>query len=130
MKKLTQIGKFKEGFNVQGFYICIEKFYRIERHSQHLVVKNMKNELKEKNNLDRERESRLQAIHMISLDRQRIDKLEVAGEGALLKLIEERKERLRKKGYFDPINKKNIPFLPSKIGFKIDIKFATIILPR
>ena len=28
MKKLTQIGKFKEGFNVQGFYICIEKFIR------------------------------------------------------------------------------------------------------
>jgi len=45
-----------------------------------------------------------------------IDKLDVAGEGALLKLIEERKERLRKKGYFDSINKKNIPFLPSKIG--------------
>ena len=45
-----------------------------------------------------------------------IDQLEVAGEGALLKLIEDRKERLRKKGYFDSINKKTIPFLPSKIG--------------
>ena len=35
---------------------------------------------KEKNNLERERESRLQDIHMKSLDRQRIDKLEVAKE--------------------------------------------------
>ena len=33
---------------------------------------------KEKNNLERERESRLQDIHMKSLDRQRIDKLQVA----------------------------------------------------
>merc|ERR1711991_998206 len=35
---------------------------------------------KEKKNLERERESRLQDIHMKSLDRQRIDKLEVAKE--------------------------------------------------
>ena len=35
---------------------------------------------KEKNNLERERESRLQDIHMKSLDRQRIDKLQVAKE--------------------------------------------------
>eukprot|EP00943_MAST-04B_sp_MAST-4B-sp1_P007673 g7673.t1 len=35
---------------------------------------------KEKNNLERERESRLQDIHMKSLDRQRIDKLENAKE--------------------------------------------------
>ena len=28
MKKLTQIDKFIEGSNVQGFYICTEKFIR------------------------------------------------------------------------------------------------------
>ena len=45
-----------------------------------------------------------------------IDNLEIAGEGALLKLIEERKNRLSKKGFFDKKNKKNIPYLPSKLG--------------
>ena len=39
-----------------------------------------------------------------------VDKIEIAGEGALLKLIEERKKRLREKGYFDDRNKK-IKFL-------------------
>jgi len=45
-----------------------------------------------------------------------IDKLEISGEGALLKLIEDRKKRLKEKGYFDNNNKKSIPFLPNKIG--------------
>ena len=45
-----------------------------------------------------------------------IDNIEIAGEGALLKLIEERKKRLEKKGLFDQKYKKNIPFLPEKIG--------------
>ncbi len=45
-----------------------------------------------------------------------IDGIEIAGEGALLKLIEERKKRLEKKGYFKIENKKPIPFLPNKIG--------------
>jgi len=45
-----------------------------------------------------------------------VDKIEIAGEGALLKLIEDRKKRLRKKGYFDEEIKKNIPYLPSRIG--------------
>lgn len=45
-----------------------------------------------------------------------IDKIEIAGEGALLKLIEERKKRLKKKGYFEEVNKKKIPYLPSRIG--------------
>ena len=34
-----------------------------------------------------------------------IDKIEVSGEGALLKLIEERKKRLFNKGYFDDSKK-------------------------
>ena len=45
-----------------------------------------------------------------------INKLELAGEGALLKLIEDRKKRLKSKGLFDKDKKKKIPFLPSKIG--------------
>ncbi len=45
-----------------------------------------------------------------------IDKIEIAGEGALLKIIEERKNRLKEKGYFDDAMKKQIPFLPSRIG--------------
>ena len=40
-----------------------------------------------------------------------IDKIEIAGEGALLKLIEERKKRLQKKGYFDEDKKIPLPFL-------------------
>ena len=45
-----------------------------------------------------------------------IDKLELAGEGALLKIIEDRKTRLKEKGIFDEEHKKKIPFLPNKIG--------------
>ena len=45
-----------------------------------------------------------------------IDNLELAGEGALLKLIEDRKKRLENKGMFDEKYKKKIPYLPSKIG--------------
>ena len=45
-----------------------------------------------------------------------VDKIEIAGEGALLKIIEERKKRLKEKGYFDQETKKQIPFLPSRIG--------------
>ena len=45
-----------------------------------------------------------------------IDRIELAGEGALLKLIEDRKKRLKSKGIFDEEHKKAIPFLSSKIG--------------
>ena len=45
-----------------------------------------------------------------------IDKLEIAGEGALLKLIEDRKKRLQAQGLFDQKFKKKIPYFPSKIG--------------
>jgi exodeoxyribonuclease VII large subunit len=45
-----------------------------------------------------------------------IDNLEIAGEGALLKLIEDRKKRLQLQGLFEASHKKNIPFLPNKIG--------------
>lgn len=45
-----------------------------------------------------------------------IDKIELAGEGALLKLIEERKKRLQSRGLFDAAHKKILPYLPKKIG--------------
>ena len=45
-----------------------------------------------------------------------IDKLEIAGEGALLKLIENRKKRLQTQGLFDQKYKKRIPYLPSRLG--------------
>ena len=45
-----------------------------------------------------------------------IEKLEPAGQGALLKLLEERKQQFIKEGLFDPAHKKPIPFLPETIG--------------
>ncbi len=45
-----------------------------------------------------------------------IDNIKVAGEGALLKLIEERKKKLQGLGYFDSEKKKKLPFIPNKIG--------------
>lgn len=45
-----------------------------------------------------------------------IDSLELAGEGALLKMLEERRRRLAAEGLFDPARKKRIPFLPDVIG--------------
>ena len=45
-----------------------------------------------------------------------IDKVELSGQGALLKLIEDRKKRLQAKGIFDSVHKRALPFLPNKIG--------------
>ncbi len=45
-----------------------------------------------------------------------VDSIELAGEGALLKLLEERKEKLKKEGVFDQSKKKTLPFLPETIG--------------
>ncbi len=45
-----------------------------------------------------------------------IERMEVAGEGALLKMIEERRKRLAAEGLFDPERKKPIPYLPDIIG--------------
>ena len=45
-----------------------------------------------------------------------IDKIDLAGEGAILKLIEDRKKKLKAKGLFEKEKKKTLPFLPSKIG--------------
>src|SRR6266404_6100030 len=44
------------------------------------------------------------------------DAMEVAGIGALLKLLEERKQRLAAEGLFAESRKKKLPFLPQVIG--------------
>ncbi|MBE1237536.1 exodeoxyribonuclease VII large subunit [Phaeovibrio sulfidiphilus] len=45
-----------------------------------------------------------------------IDSLELAGEGALLKLLEDRRKRLAAEGLFDAARKKPLPFLPGVVG--------------
>ncbi len=45
-----------------------------------------------------------------------IERMELAGEGALLKMIEERKKRLAAEGLFDAARKRKLPFLPAVIG--------------
>lgn len=45
-----------------------------------------------------------------------IESLELAGEGALLKMLEERRKTLAAEGLFDVERKKDIPFLPERIG--------------
>ena len=45
-----------------------------------------------------------------------IDRLELAGEGALLKLLEDRRKKLAAEGLFDAARKRTLPFLPEVIG--------------
>jgi len=45
-----------------------------------------------------------------------IENAEIAGEGALLKMIEERKKKLAAEGLFDEARKKPIPLIPERIG--------------
>ena len=45
-----------------------------------------------------------------------IDSIELAGEGALLKLLEERRKKLAAEGLFDTGRKRPLPFLPDVIG--------------
>ncbi len=45
-----------------------------------------------------------------------IEQMEVAGAGALLKLLEERRQRLAAEGLFDSARKKRLPFLPEVVG--------------
>jgi exodeoxyribonuclease VII large subunit len=45
-----------------------------------------------------------------------IDSLELAGEGALLKMLEDRRKALAAEGLFDEARKQPIPFLPEVIG--------------
>lgn len=45
-----------------------------------------------------------------------IESMELAGQGALLKMIEERKKKLAAEGLFDQNRKKQLPFLPRHIA--------------
>ena len=45
-----------------------------------------------------------------------VDSIELAGEGALLKMLEDRKKKLAAEGLFDPARKKALPYLPRVIG--------------
>ena len=45
-----------------------------------------------------------------------VDSIEVAGEGALMALLEKRKKAMAAEGLFDPERKKPIPYLPEIIG--------------
>jgi exodeoxyribonuclease VII large subunit len=45
-----------------------------------------------------------------------VDRLELAGEGALLKLLEDRRKRLQAEGLFDLDRKRPLPFLPEVVG--------------
>lgn len=45
-----------------------------------------------------------------------VESMELAGEGALLKMLEERRKKLAAEGLFDEARKKPLPFLPDVIG--------------
>ncbi len=45
-----------------------------------------------------------------------IESLELAGQGALLKLLEDRRKKLAAEGLFDESRKKSLPYLPEVIG--------------
>jgi exodeoxyribonuclease VII large subunit len=45
-----------------------------------------------------------------------VSRIEVAGEGALLKILDERRRRLAEEGLFDTARKRPIPFLPRTVG--------------
>lgn len=55
-----------------------------------------------------------------------IEEMEVAGTGALLKLLEERKKQFAAEGLFDAAHKKPIPFLPQTIGVVTSASGAVI----
>lgn len=45
-----------------------------------------------------------------------VSEIEMAGVGAILKMLEERKQKLAKEGLFDALRKKPLPKLPQRIG--------------
>jgi len=55
-----------------------------------------------------------------------VDSVSIAGIGALMALLEKRKKQFAQEGLFDPAKKKNIPYLPKKIGVVTSITGAVI----
>ena len=45
-----------------------------------------------------------------------IDKMELSGEGDILRMLELRKQKLDSEGLFDPKRKRKLPFLPEKVA--------------
>lgn len=45
-----------------------------------------------------------------------VEEMELAGAGALLKMLEDRKKRLEAEGLFNPATKKKLPYMPQRIG--------------
>ncbi|MGD9882071.1 MAG: exodeoxyribonuclease VII large subunit [Reyranella sp.] len=45
-----------------------------------------------------------------------VDRVELAGAGALLKLLEDRRRKLQAEGLFDPERKRALPYLPEVVG--------------
>ena len=45
-----------------------------------------------------------------------VEKIELAGAGAIMEMLEKRKVKLAKEGLFDQSHKKDLPFFPSRIG--------------
>ena len=45
-----------------------------------------------------------------------IESMEMAGEGALLKLLDDRRKKLAAEGLFDAARKRTLPYLPKRIG--------------
>jgi exodeoxyribonuclease VII large subunit len=45
-----------------------------------------------------------------------VERMEVAGVGALMALLEERRQKLLREGLFDPARKRALPYLPRTIG--------------
>lgn len=45
-----------------------------------------------------------------------VEKVEIAGIGAILEMIEKRRQKLAQEGLFDEIHKKKLPFFPRRIG--------------
>jgi exodeoxyribonuclease VII large subunit len=55
-----------------------------------------------------------------------VERLELAGQGALLKLLDDRRKKLAAEGLFDADRKKPIPFLPETIGVVTSLTGAVI----
>lgn len=59
---------------------------------------------------------RLTAFGAQSKYNMNVDEVAVAGQGALMALLEKRKKTLEAEGLFDPAHKQKLPFLPQIIG--------------
>lgn len=45
-----------------------------------------------------------------------VEKIELAGAGAIMQMLEKRKIKLTKEGLFEQVHKKDLPFFPTRIG--------------